>query len=605
MNPATYEMEGSLPFIPSPTYELGSNNQIDSYNIEILRNELPTYSFNSHLDLDVTQWPQRSSFRPVYRAELATGHTLNPSCSFRSEILDDCAGARFYARALEFYLLEDEHQSADFNCPYAACTAQYKNPKSMLRHLKHCKNFSLGKFWCPTCCRYESFKLRSGERCSWDKEDLREKIVQKYKSVVQNVSRGFGGSNSVSQQKSNRALCATCSAQLPNIWMQCDGNTAPFDQPQIAPPAKHIFPLEESATPSGQIYEASPTEASELSGVHEVSELYGSSSESSPSQCYPQQELTHVRSVSELSSAFDSPNGSSISNSVSPSSSTREEISPTTRRHNFANILDKASHRDAKFYSEADTSNYIMDQRYTSLYRNASTSHSLQVLTPASNASNLGDFAASSTLPTLTQHPSFRNTPPTLRLETSPNLVAPIADVEMLFCGGQVFGHDSTRRELRVSSLPTRIICTQPDMQQPNAEQTLFGSFTSGDDPFAAQQLESPSNNQSPPISAISIPNSNPQSPHTGLLSDQGQRECHLCGKTFKEKAYLNKHLKTHGERDSIPCPQCDKFFTRKDNLTVHLKRLHGHFSPKRRRDSSDSLESAPQSKKKDIRAEG
>ncbi|TGJ86307.1 hypothetical protein E0Z10_g2411 [Xylaria hypoxylon] len=576
----TYEMEGSIAFIHNAHYDLGSGNQMDSYNIENSGRQLPAYSFETQQDFGVTHpWSQRPNFRPVYNAELATGPTLDPSCSFRSEVLDDCAGARFYARALEFYLLENEHQSAEFSCPFAACTAQYKNPKSMLQHLKHCKNFAQGKFWCPTCLRWESFRLRSGKRCSWDKDHFARKLLQKSKSVFQS----FGSNPSATQQKPNCTLCATCSAQLPDLWMQGDGNIAPFDQAQQ--PGSQFCELESISV------------ASELSG--------DSSPKYSPSQSYPYPGFTRKPLVSELSSALTSPNGNSISTGISPSSSTHGEMAPTTRRHNFANILDKAPHRVARFYGETDASNHIMNQHCTSLYRNASTSHDLRALAPDLDASNSGSFATpSNLLPTLTHHTSFRNTPPKLRLETSQDLTVATPDIELFLHGITTSDHHSAMtKELSVTSLPTGII----DTSQPNVEVSLFGPFTSGDDPFAAQQLSSPSNDQSSPVSAISMSNSNSQSSHTGHLSEQDQLKCSVCAQKFKRKAYLRKHLKTHGARDRIPCHLCDEDFTRKDNRTSHLKRIHSVFtqSPsKRRRDSSDSIGSAPQPKRKGLRAE-
>ncbi|KAI0416311.1 hypothetical protein F5X98DRAFT_185596 [Xylaria grammica] len=572
----TYEMEGSLAFLNAP-YEISSSNQVNSYHLENLGRQIPPHLFNIQPDLGVPH--------PVYQPELATRHTQDPSCWFRSEVLDDCARARFYARMVELYLIEDEHPNAEFNCPLEACGAHFNNPKDMLRHLKHCKSFAEGKFWCPTCLRSESFKTRSGRRCSWDKDHIGQKLLQKSKSVLQS----FGNKAAASQQKSNHALCVVCSAELSDLWTQSGGDPAPLNEAQLTQSATPAisFNTQELAIPSGQFYELE----SSISGVSELSEL--SSSENSLSQSYPRS-VSHAHTVSELSSPSTSPHGGSISATISPSSSTHEELPATTLDPNPANIVDKVTRR------VADASNRIMNQRCTSLYSNFFASPRIQSLTPALDVSNSQTFATPSPLmSTLTQHASFR-TPPRLRLRTAQGLATPAPDPRMVD-GSQTFSyHSTTARNPRVTSLPAGI-----GTQQLNIEDSFLSPFTSGGDSFATQQADSPATNQSPPVSAVSTSNSNSQSPQTNLFSDKNRVECRECHRTFKKKAYLNKHAKTHGLRHLVWCTLCNTPFTRKDNCTSHHKRLHCPPPPKRRRGSPDMLRSAPQPKKKGLRAGG
>ena len=53
-----------------------------------------------------------------------------------------------------------------------------------------------------------------------------------------------------------------------------------------------------------------------------------------------------------------------------------------------------------------------------------------------------------------------------------------------------------------------------------------------------------------------------------------------LCGAKFTHTNTLKRHIKGKGPRGkSIPCPLCEKYdvegFSRRDNLTQHLKRYH------------------------------
>ena len=48
--------------------------------------------------------------------------------------------------------------------------------------------------------------------------------------------------------------------------------------------------------------------------------------------------------------------------------------------------------------------------------------------------------------------------------------------------------------------------------------------------------------------------------------------ECSECGKTFKAKFNLNRHMLTHG-KSAYSCSLCNKSFSRNDLLTKHGKK--------------------------------
>ncbi|KAK3599779.1 hypothetical protein CHS0354_037265 [Potamilus streckersoni] len=60
-------------------------------------------------------------------------------------------------------------------------------------------------------------------------------------------------------------------------------------------------------------------------------------------------------------------------------------------------------------------------------------------------------------------------------------------------------------------------------------------------------------------------------------LSVEQRREryqCRTCGHQFLAHSSLTRHLATHSDERSVPCPKCDKKFKHKENLFKHMK-LH------------------------------
>ena len=52
--------------------------------------------------------------------------------------------------------------------------------------------------------------------------------------------------------------------------------------------------------------------------------------------------------------------------------------------------------------------------------------------------------------------------------------------------------------------------------------------------------------------------------------------KCYICGKVFKTKQKLQRHLSTvHGEEKNIQCDICKKMFKTQDDLTIHHKFVH------------------------------
>lgn len=62
------------------------------------------------------------------------------------------------------------------------------------------------------------------------------------------------------------------------------------------------------------------------------------------------------------------------------------------------------------------------------------------------------------------------------------------------------------------------------------------------------------------------------------LMAEAGQHRhpCPQCGKTYKQRKHLNRHLKNEcGVFPQFQCPFCPTRIARRDNLTAHVRHKH------------------------------
>ncbi|KAI0466555.1 hypothetical protein F4859DRAFT_519010 [Xylaria cf. heliscus] len=463
MNPSSYGMEGSLQTLANTSNKLDSGNENN-------RSDFPSLSTNDQL---IQFKPHHSHQGPEPAPSYFSNADDVPKsgCRFNSDVIDDCAKARFYARMLEIYLLDDE--GADLSCPFEACEARdFKNPKAMLRHLKACKHFKKGVFLCPLCGRNESIRLRSNRRCRWDKEHLVQKILRKYKDLF----RGFGINRSEAQKPTSTELCRRCSEPLNETSMEeayqdtqsIEAYPMPSNTPAINAPNQIELPIAVPDWPSelgpGWHYELEPSSGvSELSGTEysESSSAGNLSSENSPihPQPHPDHDNTQC-STSGVSSATDSLDESPTNTNVSPGLSTHEVIPVATRRPSSNSLFRRETCGLTGYYGEANSSKGIHNQHSDSFYENPPINHSLGLY----NTSNAETFIRSVN-PPLAVAP--RPAHPNLRLETPPTItgfVAPTIDFRTPLHGNQNViyptprilraGHCTARRYLHISDFP-------------------------------------------------------------------------------------------------------------------------------------------------------
>jgi len=57
---------------------------------------------------------------------------------------------------------------------------------------------------------------------------------------------------------------------------------------------------------------------------------------------------------------------------------------------------------------------------------------------------------------------------------------------------------------------------------------------------------------------------------------DDGKYECLLCGTSYANIGNIKRHMNAHAGIKPFQCDQCEKTFTRKLNLQMHVKKKHG-----------------------------
>ncbi|KAI0442750.1 hypothetical protein F4803DRAFT_550770 [Xylaria telfairii] len=623
MNSNRFQIGGSPQSLVKTTSKFESDNQPHNYNVDDPDELFLPSSSNQLALVNPAHCSQELDVGPSYHPYGLASSAPNSSCRFRCEVLDDCAKARFYARALEFYLLEEEN--TNLSCPFADCAAQdFNNPKDMLRHLRRCPKFDKGVFRCPLCNCNESFRTRSSSRCCWNKEHLGEKIIRKI--------RDFTGNCLETQKPAYPALCRQCSAPLdktliggashatrfieshpiqstaptiaqelmeqaivPELMAGASGFTQVLERHTniIQPITPTILPELMSLIP----YELDPTPPpSELSAEYSPGALGARDliSEDSPVHIQPQPRYDNMYLGSGVSSETSSPDGNIMNPDISPRSFVPEETPPTTRRRNSRNTLKSIARRFTGFCSETGSSSCIENQRSTSLYANFPINHNIEPRVDLGTEASVGPI----NLPlSPTPHPSR----PQLTIETPLTMLgftAPPPGYEIPPYRSQATNYSATTEIQTAASLPTSLAHSQLSAM------SVLDTLLPEEDIFMEQLFQNSSINPSPSASHYSMPNAD----QTSFSSSPSEQElkCTVCdfrptGKPENHKGYLKKHMSNrHEKRDMIPCSHCNRSFTRIDNMRTHCRRGHGvSGGSKRGRGSSDSLPSTVRPKRR------
>ncbi|TGJ86331.1 hypothetical protein E0Z10_g2410 [Xylaria hypoxylon] len=481
---------------------------------------------------------------PPFRDYATPPFLPDKPCSFRHAVLDECYQSRFWGRALEFYLLENELHSAPYRCLMVSCPERdFKDPKAMLTHLKHCKLFPQGKFWCPTCHQEDSFKVVSKNKCSWDKVNIARKLFQKSLKAIQRISGNRG-----------RSHCG-CSCHI--------SQNDTFGNGQFSPPSETPMP------PAGFDVQ-----------FHQIEEAAAATL---------RWELPNTAMIPELCETRQSSYMNNLKPSRHPSCSGAPV--PETPSHQIS-PSDPSS-------ASSDRSGYSSDISPTSVTL-TNESPVLGHLPPESIAITMQPFP----ITRQASQASRRGEVPPLTVNTSQSVVdmTPELVFEMLLDEGETLDPSLDMNGLITPDLfpinPSQTNETPPLNTSYNLFEPLAPQNNTYLYPSPSMSVPSYSNHELSPSSMSSEPDQL-QCPYT---------DCHFkpSGKIGSLKAYMRKHMKNH-LKNEIPCEHCDKTFTRQDNLTNHMRKVHPDVneSPsKRRRSSLESLRSTGQPRRKEHRRE-
>lgn len=420
----------------------------------------------------------------------------------------------------------------------------FKDPKDMLRHLKHCKLFPNGKFWCPTCQRVESFKVVSKKKCSWDRVNIARKLYQKSLKILQRVSGQAG-----------MPRCY-CDCHVSQNGALGNGLLTPLEPRMPPTESGHQFSVigqSATATEYCEPYELpTPTMIPELSARNSnyMSNL-GTPRHPSYNGLPVLQTPCHQVSPSELSSA--SLGRSAYSSDISPTPTNHTTDSPVLGRQFPADIT-------------------------------VITPQPIPTPKEGSQVNRRGD------VPLLTVD---------TRQSVSNSQLPPEWVLNRLLDEGETLGPPADMADLGMAGF-TPIINSQPNeifpFNHPSVPSGYLVPQTNMEvQPSPSTSVPSQSNSDTSPSSMSSGPDLLLQCHHVGC-------DFRPSGRIENLRAYMRKHLKNH-QNNVIPCEHCDKTFTRQDNLTSHIRKVHPEIF-KRPRDSLDGLGSSNLPKRKDTRRE-
>ncbi|KAI1338447.1 hypothetical protein F5Y15DRAFT_129348 [Xylariaceae sp. FL0016] len=484
---------------------------------------------------------------------------LHQSCLFRQGVVDECYRGRFWARALEHYLLDnDVRTSTSFRCLMSSCPrGDFKSSEDMLRHLKMCKFFSQGQFYCPMCEDTHEFRTVSKKGCSWNRIKTRHKIQKKIQSFLSPI-RWLTGSQSRTQPEPT--FCANCSSPI-----LCPLNTQKQELQRFSP----ITASDSSgvvyspvAQESFELYvrpgELGGTPVCEVNTCDDVARL-----EISPPGVTGQSYITTSPSNLSAASRAGYPAFPPI---VSPASSTEcSELSAGTLPQNQASSDCRAvgnvhapnaqvlTNWDGFTSHEVIGFNEVQEVR-CSMPMPTTISHSM------SYCETTSDPIVSQYRPTTL----YRENMPSLVLATSQSVPnTSFSDLSQV--GWDVGNSNKCRFTAFMAGLPV-----QSDyVSHPN-------QMDANDFQITSEAPQTPTLHSEMNAMAIS-PSATDHSPE---ISPGSNPKCRYCPFAPRRgiRAYLRKHERSqHGPKQHLPCPEpnCSRYFTRRDNIRQHVRTVH------------------------------
>ncbi|KAI1643625.1 uncharacterized protein F4817DRAFT_349211 [Daldinia loculata] len=471
------------------------------------------------------------------------------------------------------------------NCPQHSFT----DARYMLLHLKDCKYFSQGIYRCPTVCYIcndaEKFQTTSNKKCSWDRPKMRQRLQNTFKATVDTV-KGIVSPRSISRFAFGH--CKECGQTVahkedPSQWpgvRDSQSSTSP-----IFDPAAIKIPQEMNDTQVGELMDTSPLlelQAASLPLDHRDAaldrfnhgEVYDYSFAVSNCSLAPSPPIELSSASPARTRLTDVSPTASIQSSMSASSNDSERQCPPADSQ-CIEFLEGALNTEAI----SNTSNH-MDQAYNT-WQPSSLTQPCNI--PSSHLS----------MPPVPRDQRGFREPRGYSLTVQTNHLEPTLNTPLW---GDVAYHNASNTEAinivnssALESMPSSMSSMgMPSLSNLDAF-TVVGKRDAFRDIMPLNSLPSPDSG---------IPSSSTeQSPGSDLSDSSNEsQQCPHCeyrptGKKENAKAYLSKHMSTHGT-PSYKCEYCEKVYSRRDNRGVHIRKHHrSQDDSKKRRKDSDSPE--------------
>ncbi|KAI1800869.1 hypothetical protein F4811DRAFT_574668 [Daldinia bambusicola] len=539
------------------------------------------------------QEEHRDERSPTLLEEPPSPRNINKPCLLQTGVIDKCYKGRFYSRAVEFYLLENDPTSfRDCRCLMENCPQRnFADARDMLRHLKDCKYFSQGIFRCPTVCYIcndaEKFQTTSNKKCSWDRPKMRQRLQNTIRATVDTVKGIVSPRSSLMMPFGHCKECGQTveykdyPSPFPGVRDRPYSISPIYDPAAIKMPQEMndtirvaelmdtpILPELQEKSPASDRgdanydkvynfphitsnYSPSPDLPIELPSVSVAraaiinapstvsTEPPRPAFSSQPRHLYPSEDDQYMDfpgGVTNPEVILDSNHLGLVSSTWQPSPSTQLYDIPSSHMSMPPVSQGQRGFRESRGHSLTIQTNHLDSPLHAPIWENTGRHN-----TDNTRATNILNLSA------------VRNVPspmPSTDTSSGSNLgvcVNSFATVERLDHPQQI---------------------------------TLMDLISSPDSTIPSSSTE-----QSPSSATSMSSNESHQCPHCNYRPK---------GKKENAKAYLNKHISsTHGSA-TYKCDFCDKVYSRRDNRGVHIRKEH-HSSQddsKKRRKGADSSES-------------
>ncbi|KAK7936727.1 uncharacterized protein PG986_015165 [Apiospora aurea] len=556
----------------------------------------PMFSFADNTSNDMPHnVAAKASFSNTVRS--FKHRTANPSCRFRTRVVDNCYKSRLYALALEYYLLEEASPPANdgVRCLMSECPRAFSDARHMLWHLRECDYFSSGKYNCPECNATERFPTTSKRKCSWLRSRLSDKAMQFLHASAAVIKRMIGPRSD---------LCTNCRHTLKEDFEKTlrgyGSSTMGVEDPPpfVSCEQFNLYP-EHGKRPSTSAQSSSSSgsssqEPQELYGTSHVHELPWEQSRELRSELMGDDTFHHHwdYTLAKAQGGARRCQAPTVTHNTSPTG-----ISHISSRSMVGFSPDVSPTSSGKSPNTLKGAILTPNADFNSFLHINPQNPAADVAQPPVNVAGRvhrqsADVACIPSLPGgMFPHLSLGgNTPNIVRDNSQARQSPPSLNVNIPPESGVHFESMTWGPDTAEFAMMNRILGNNAATPATPTEQTFITALArSFSTPYSGAAVVTPRNNgfhkqeESSSFTSDTSPGSTEEddsSPGSGGRQiPTTDLQCPECGFTPRGKAekaatYYHKHQMTHLKK-RYSCPQCHKTYSRKDNAAAHAKKSH------------------------------